>query len=282
MAESKKKDRYRNPANDLVDAAVGGTKKAARAAGSTTKKSLKAAQTAGGRTVKRQEQQEQQGVGLRGRRKRQEEKTKATKPTPKPAAKPAAKPKPKDDKPALSSEGVRDWAGTGRTAVPTGSRTYNNWRNNRIEAERERLKNVGNPPAKPSPAPSTSRPSTSTSSRSSGSTSSTPKPAGKVPSSTAGMKNQDKNFRGNEARKDSIASTLRELRGMGSGRKVSGVGPVASGSDYAKSKDISQAQSDANKARVKQGPPAPKKESLKERMERMKKRRQGTAWGGVD
>jgi hypothetical protein len=47
-----------------------------------------------------------------------------------------------------------------------------------------------------------------------------PKPAGKVPASNAGMKNQDKNFRGNPERKDSIASTLRELRGMGSGRKA--------------------------------------------------------------
>jgi len=108
-----------------------------------------------------------------------------------------------------------------------------------------------------------------------------PKPAEKVPSSNAGMKNQNKDFRGNPNRKDSIASTLSELRSMGSGRKVEGVGPVASGSDYAKSKNISQAQSDANKARIKQGPGA-KNETLKERMERMKKRRQGTSIGGVD
>lgn len=87
-----------------------------------------------------------------------------------------------------------------------------------------------------------------------------PKPAGKVPASNAGMKNQNKDFRGNPNRKDSIASTLSELRSMGSGRKVEGVGPVASGSDYAKSKN----------------------ETLKERMERMKKRRQGTSIGGVD
>jgi len=248
MAESKKKDRYRNPANDLVDAAVGGTKKATRAAGSTAKKSVKAAQTAGSRTVKRQEQQEQQGLGLRGRRKRQEEKTKATKPTPKPT----------NNKPRVAnippSEGT---GGKAENALKYGS---------------------GAPKPSPKPSPSASNPPapkpkpTAT------------KPAGKVPSSNAGMKNQDKNFRGNEARKDSIASTLRELRGMGSGRKVSGVGPVASGGDYAKAKNdasISKAQSDANKARVKQGPGA-KKETLKERMERMKKLRNRTSWGGAD
>jgi hypothetical protein len=114
--------------------------------------------------------------------------------------------------------------------------------------------------------------------------SSTPKPAEKVPASNAGMKNQNKDFRGNPNRKDSIASTLSELRSMGSGRKVEGVGPVASGSDYAKARNdaaISKAQSDANKARIKQGP-GPKNETLKERMERMKKRRQGTSIGGVD
>lgn len=76
-----------------------------------------------------------------------------------------------------------------------------------------------------------------------------PKPAGKVPSSTAGMKNQDKNFRGNPNRKDSIASTLRELRGMGSGRKVSGVGPVASGGDYAKGVASSKSSKPEDKAR---------------------------------
>ena len=184
MAESKKKDRYRNPANDLVDAAVGGTKKATRAAGSTAKKSVKAAQTAGSRTVKRQEQQEQQGLGLRGRRKRQEEKTKATKPTPKPT----------NNKPRVAnippSEGT---GGKAENALKYGS---------------------GAPKPSPKPSPSASNPPapkpkpTAT------------KPAGKVPSSNAGMKNQDKNFRGNPERKDSIASTLRELRGMGSGRKA--------------------------------------------------------------
>jgi len=138
------------------------------------------------------------------------------------------------------------------------------------------------PKPSPKPSPSASKPPAPT--RSSTSSSSTPKPAGKVPSSNAGMKNQNKDFRGNPERKDSIASTLSELRGMGSGRKVSGVGPVASGGDYAKAKNdasISKAQSDANKARVKQGPGA-KKETLKERMERMKKLRNRTSWGGAD
>jgi hypothetical protein len=173
-----------------------------------------------------------------------------------------AKPKPTNNKPRVAnippSEGT---GGKAETALKYGS---------------------GAPKPSPKPSPSASKPPAPT--RSSTSSSSTPKPAGKVPASNAGMKNQDKTFRGNPERKDSIASTLRELRGMGSGRKVSGVGPVASGSDYAKARNdaaISKAQSDANKARVKQGPGA-KKETLKERMERMKKLRNRTSWGGAD
>lgn len=81
--------------------------------------------------------------------------------------------------------------------------------------------------SKPTPKPSQTTPSQQTRTSTSNNTVSrastgkpAPKPAGKVPSSNAGMKNQDKNFRGNPNRKDSIASTLRELRGMGSGRKA--------------------------------------------------------------
>jgi len=103
------------------------------------------------------------------------------------------------------------------------------------------------PSSTPAPKPSASRPSAPT--RSTTSSSSTPKPADKVPSSNAGMKNQNKDFRGNPERKDSIASTLRELRGMGSGRKVSGVGPVSSGSDYAKGVASSKSSKPEDKSR---------------------------------
>lgn len=121
--------------------------------------------------------------------------------TKKPAAKPTAKPATKPaEKPYVA--------------------TYTDAQGNVYDGNTGRyLRTMSRGAAKPSPAPSASRPSTSSSSRSSGSTS-TPKPAGKVPSSTAGMKNQDKNFRGNPERQGSIASTLRELRGMGSGRKA--------------------------------------------------------------
>ena len=63
-------------------------------------------------------------------------------------------------------------------AAPTGSQQYNDYRNNQLASERERLKNVGNPPAKPKPpAPTRDRGgnNTSTTTRQS-SPSSTPKP----------------------------------------------------------------------------------------------------------
>jgi hypothetical protein len=119
-----------------------------------------------------------------------------------------------------------------------------------------------------------------------------PKPAGKVPSSNETYRDGGKGlYQGSKEYRDKVGGSGNPLlnrfrkdmgRNTDTGAKTDGVGPVSSGSDYAKSKGVSKAQSDANKARVKQGPPAPKKESLKERMERMKKRRQGTAWGGVD
>lgn len=95
-------------------------------------------------------------------------------------AKPAAKP-------ALSSEGIKDYAGRGADTktVPTGSSPYNAARNKQIEAERQRLKGVGNPPA------STSTQSTSTAPKPK------PKPPTKPqPAANAGMKNQDKNYKG--------------------------------------------------------------------------------------
>lgn len=70
-----------------------------------------------------------------------------------------------------------------------------------------------------------------------------PKPPTKPqPAANAGMKNQDPSYRGNKSNKDSIASTLKDLKKMKRGskdrqgiqRKVQGVGPVANGDRYAK------------------------------------------------
>lgn len=118
-----------------------------------------------------------------------------------------------------------------------------------------------------------------------------PKPAGKVPASSETYRDGGKGlYQGSKEYRDKVGGSGNPLlnrfrkdmgRNTDTGAKTDGVGPVASGSDYAKSKNISQAQSDANKARIKQGP-GPKNETLKERMERMKKRRQGTSIGGVD
>lgn len=101
----------------------------------------------------------------------------------------------------------------------------------------------GKPKPKPSPVPSTSRSSTSRSTQSA-STATKPQPA-----ANAGMKNQDKNYRGNPEKAGSVANTLKELRGMGSGRKVSGTGPVASGSDYAKGVTESKSSKPSDKSR---------------------------------
>jgi len=161
-----------------------------------------------------------------------------------------------------------------------GNANVTDLRRSQEEARKAQLERANRGKGSSTQSESGSTQSRSSSSSGSGSSRPIPRPQS-GPASNAGMKNQNKDFRGNPNRKDSIASTLSELRSMGSGRKVEGVGPVASGSDYAKSKNISQAQSDANKARIKQGPGA-KNETLKERMERMKKRRQGTSIGGVD
>lgn len=162
---------------------------------------------------------------------------------------------------------------------------YARTRQAQLDAERERLKGVGNPTAKPAAKPNPPKPSGSgsnppTPTRGSGSTSSaskpTPKPAGKVPSSNAGMKNQDKNFRGNPDRKDSIASTLRELRGMGSGRKTN---------EANASKPEDKSRYVASNGKPYAGPAfgdskssTAKKEDKKMTLaERMRKRRQGLA-----
>jgi hypothetical protein len=68
----------------------------------------------------------------------------------------------KPDPNGRSSRGVN--TPKGRT-VATGSQQYNDYRNQQIAAERERLKGVGNAP-KPAARPSASRPSQSTPSRS--------------------------------------------------------------------------------------------------------------------
>lgn len=97
------------------------------------------------------------------------------------------------------------------------------------------------PPASP-PSRTTSSPSSSGGAGAKGSAgSSRPSPsipraampaAGKQPASNAGMKNQDKNYRGNPDKAGSIASQLKELRSMG-GDRTSGTGPVKDGKQYA-------------------------------------------------
>lgn len=112
------------------------------------------------------------------------------------------RPKPKPDPNGRSSTGVRVSDNANKRdykAAPTGSQQYNDYRNQQIAAERERLKGVGNPPAA---KPRASAPQSSSTSRSSTSgrpsRPSTPAPR-RIPSpaSDAGMKNQDKNYRGN-------------------------------------------------------------------------------------
>jgi hypothetical protein len=174
-----------------------------------------------------------------------------------PAAKPAAKP--------------NSWNRTGNADVEQLRQAQN-------DAIKNHPGNKPKPSAPPKPSGSSSTPPAPT--RGSGSTSSaskpTPKPAGKVPSSNAGMKNQDKNFRGNPDRKDSIASTLRELRGMGSGRKTN---------EANASKPEDKSRYVASNGKPYAGPAfgdskssTAKKEDKKMTLaERMRKRRQGLA-----
>jgi tRNA G10 N-methylase Trm11 len=90
------------------------------------------------------------------------------------------------------------------------------------------------------------------------------------------MKNQDKNFRGNPNRKDSIASTLRELRGMGSGRKAN---EANTSKPEDKSRYVaSNGKPYAGPAFGNSKPSAAKKEDKKMTLaERIRKRRTGTA-----
>lgn len=175
----------------------------------------------------------------------------------KPAAKPAAKSDPK-----------ANWRGK------VGYTDYGTLR----KGQNETIKN--HPGNKPAPKPSGSSSNAPTPTRRPGNTSSaskpTPKPAGKVPSSNAGMKNQDKNFRGNPDRKDSIASTLRELRGMGSGRKTNeaNVSKPEDKSRYVASNGKPYAGPAFGNSKSSTAKKEDKKMTL---AERMRKRRQGLA-----
>jgi hypothetical protein len=82
-------------------------------------------------------------------------------------------------------------------AAPTGSKVYNDYRNQQIAAEQQRLKGVGNPPAaKPKPPAPTQSGGGAAQSRGSSSAPVAPRRQ-PGPAADAGMKNQDKNYRGN-------------------------------------------------------------------------------------
>jgi hypothetical protein len=178
---------------------------------------------------------------------RQAEQNKYKKPAAaKPAAKSAAKPKVADYSDAQGN--VYD-GNTGRlkkAAAPSGASAA--------------------PKVKPSPAPS-SRPS-STSARSSGggSTQSSAKTSSS-PSQSTPVKNDSYGSDGKglyNAHKGDNPLLKRFRKDMGrnpeTGNKTDGVGPVADGKAYAESTrnaDLERAKSDANKAKIKQGPPQP-------------------------
>ena len=87
------KPNYRTPVNDALDATGRGIRGGASAAGRSASRSASATRQAASRTADRQEQQERNGLGLRGRSKRDEVlKAEAAKPKPQPAAKPTPKP----------------------------------------------------------------------------------------------------------------------------------------------------------------------------------------------
>ena len=232
---------YRNPANAAVNAGASAASSVTRSAASTATRSAQKTSEAAARTAERERSNSGNTIGYRAR---------------KDGEKPAAKPQPKPEN-------------RGNTNTdPAYART----RQAQLDAERERLKGVGNPTAKPAAKPNPPKPSGS----GSNAPKPTPKPAGKVPSSNAGMKNQDKNFRGNPDRKDSIASTLRELRGMGSGRKTN---------EANASKPEDKSRYVASNGKPYAGPAfgdskssTAKKEDKKMTLaERMRKRRQGLA-----
>ena len=86
-----------------------------------------------------------------------------------------------------SSRGIR--VSDTRRTVPTGSQEYNDFRRNQIESEKQRLKNVGNPPAavtRSSSSNSSSSPSRSSSTQRSASSSSTSSSTTSSSTSTSG------------------------------------------------------------------------------------------------
>jgi len=244
MADSKKNNRYRNPANDLIDAAVGRTNKAASAVDSATKKSVKATSTAASRTIKKESEANSKDRSQLAKRKAELERRRkeAEKAKPKPTAKPPAKP---SANPALSSTGIRDYAGRGANTktASTGSKAYNEARNRQIATNRELLKTVGNPENNPSPAPSASRSSATTPTRSSVSTSNTakpspkpaPKPADKVPSGerrvSAATANRESGNYGTSRSNNPLMKGMTDR--MRQREERDGVGPVKDGNRYA-------------------------------------------------
>ncbi|AFK66501.1 hypothetical protein SYPG_00051 [Synechococcus phage S-CBP3] len=190
------RSQYRNPANDVVDAGTNAAKAGVKKTAETAKNSVKATQAAAGRTAEKEKAAQSQSLGYKARKDR--EKAQQQKPANKPQS--------------LTQRDKR-----------IGSTDVNALRQGQNDAIRAYNK------SRPTPAkPSETTPAKQARTGGSNNTVSravtgkpAPKPAGKVPASNAGMKNQNKDFRGNPERKDSIASTLRELRGMGSGRKAS-------------------------------------------------------------
>jgi len=101
------------------------------------------------------------------------------------------RPKVKDDPNGRSSRGVS--TPKGRT-VPTGSQQYNDYRNKQIADNRERLKGVGNPPASKPPKPPAPTQDRGGSTQDRGGNNAPRRQPG--PAADAGMKNQDKNYKG--------------------------------------------------------------------------------------
>lgn len=144
-----------------------------------------------------------------------------------------------DNKPAKPGGRTKaDTIGNGKTGSGPGAK-----RNGLAERMGppvpDRIKNA--PKAQQLPSPQSTSSNTSGAGAKGSAGSSRPSPsipraampaAGKQPASNAGMKNQDKNYRGNPDKAGSIASQLKELRSMG-GDRTSGAGPVKDGQQYA-------------------------------------------------
>jgi hypothetical protein len=179
------RSRYRNPANDVVDAGTSTAKKGVKKAANTVKESVKATSEAAGRTAKNEEAAKSQAMGYKARKDREKQ---------------AAKTKPQ----SLTERDKR----VGNTDV-----------NKLRQQQNETIKayNKSKPDTtKPSPAPSTSRSSTPAPARSSGSTSSTakpspkpvPKPAGKVPASSETYRDGGKGlYQGSKEYRDKVGGS---------------------------------------------------------------------------